>query len=79
MIDPAGRDNLARIAGHLRTSLARPIVINDFELVITPSIGIALYPEHGTSADTLVASADAAMYRCKHLRSAWEFHASNGS
>jgi diguanylate cyclase (GGDEF)-like protein len=75
LIDPAGRDNVARIAGHLRASLARPITIDDLDLVITPSIGIALYPDHGTSADLLVALADAAMYRSKQRRSAWEFYA----
>jgi diguanylate cyclase (GGDEF)-like protein len=79
LIDPAGRDNVARIAGHLRAMLAHPIAINGLELVITPSIGISLYPDHGTSADMLVARADAAMYRSKHLRSAWEFYEPNGS
>ena len=74
LIDPAGRDNVARIAGHLRATLAHPIALDDVELVITPSIGISLYPDHGTSGDALVAHADAAMYRSKQLRSAWEFH-----
>ena len=78
LIDPAGRDNVARIAGHLRATLANPIAIDGLELVITPSIGISLYPEHGTSADMLVARADAAMYRSKHLRSAWEFYEPTG-
>lgn len=74
LIDPAGRDNVARIAGHLRVTLARPIAINGLQVVITPSIGISLYPDHATNADTLVACADAAMYRSKQLRSGWEFY-----
>lgn len=79
LIDPAGRDNVARIAGHVRATLAQPIAIDDLELVITPSIGISLYPDHDTSAEMLVAHADAAMYRSKHLRSAWEFYQPIGS
>jgi diguanylate cyclase (GGDEF)-like protein len=74
LIDPAGRANVARIAGHLRATLALPISLSDLELVITPSIGIALFPEHGTSADLLVTHADAAMYRSKRNRTAWEFY-----
>lgn len=74
LIDPAGRDNVARIAGHLRVTLARPIAINGLQVVITPSIGISLYPDHATNADTLVTCADAAMYRSKRLGTGWEFY-----
>jgi diguanylate cyclase len=74
LINPAGRVNVARVAGHLRATLARPIVIDDLELVITPSIGISLYPEHATSADMLVRNADAAMYRSKRDRCPWAFY-----
>ena len=73
LIDPAGRENVARIAGLVRATLAEPIAIDDLQLVITPSIGISLYPDHGTSADQLIAQADAAMYQSKRNRSAWEF------
>ena len=74
LIDPTGRDNVARIAAHLLALLARPIAINELQVVITPSIGISLYPDHATGADTLVACADAAMYRSKRLRTGWEFY-----
>ena len=79
LIDPAGRDNVARIAAQLRTTLARPIAVSGLELAITPSIGIALYPDHGKTADVLVAHADAAMYRSKQKRSPCEFYQPAGS
>jgi diguanylate cyclase (GGDEF)-like protein len=74
LIDPGGRDNVARIAGLLRATLASPMAIDDRELVITPSIGISLYPDDGKNANQLVEHADAAMYRCKDQQSAWEFY-----
>jgi GGDEF domain-containing protein len=34
-------------------------------IVVTASIGIALYPQHGTSAEKLLSAADSAMYQAK--------------
>ena len=64
---------MARIAGLARTAIAQPIDLGALQIEITPSIGIAIYPDHGTSGDMLVANADAAMYRAKQRRTACEF------
>jgi GGDEF domain-containing protein len=37
-------------------------VIDDLILTVEPNIGIAVYPENGTSGAELVSNADAAMY-----------------
>lgn len=50
-----------------------PIGLGTLRFAITPSIGVALYPEHSTEGQTLVAHADAAMYRAKQRRSGVEF------
>jgi two-component system, cell cycle response regulator len=42
-----------------------PFRIDNASLDITISIGVAAYPEHGSSGKDLVAAADAAMYRAK--------------
>jgi predicted signal transduction protein with EAL and GGDEF domain/CheY-like chemotaxis protein len=46
-------------------ALAMPFQQGNYELVVTPSIGIALFPEHGTDAQTLLKNADSAMYEAK--------------
>ncbi len=73
LIDPTGRENVARIAGLVRKSIAAPLRLGELDFAITPSIGIALYPEHGTNGGMLIARADAAMYRAKALGSPCEF------
>jgi len=54
-----------RIAATVITQVAQPLQIKDIEVEITASIGISLYPEHGTTAEKLIRSADKAMYQVK--------------
>ncbi len=55
-----------RIATTLVAQIAQPLLIDNIEVVISASIGISLYPEHGTTAEKLIRSADKAMYQVKH-------------
>lgn len=55
----------AMVAGKMLSAIAAPAQIGEFLLSVSASIGIALYPEDGTDAATLIARADAAMYRIK--------------
>jgi len=57
--------NVAHIAQKILDSLARPFDLEGYELYITPSIGICVYPEDGEDAQTLMSNADAAMYHAK--------------
>ena len=51
----------------LRAAIADPLLIDGHTLRVTGSIGVANYPNDGTDARTLLANADAAMYRAKQI------------
>lgn len=53
------------IANKLLKTIELPIELNSHLLNISASIGIAIYPDDTTQADTLVKYADAAMYKAK--------------
>ncbi|MCX7192256.1 MAG: EAL domain-containing protein [Proteobacteria bacterium] len=55
----------AHVAEKLLATVARSYHIEQHELVVTPSIGIAMYPDDGTDFDKLYQCADVAMYRAK--------------
>jgi diguanylate cyclase (GGDEF)-like protein/PAS domain S-box-containing protein len=55
-----------RIASSLIQQIGLQIEINKVEVTISVSIGIALYPENGGTAEELIRAADKAMYRIKH-------------
>ncbi|HET7096105.1 MAG TPA: EAL domain-containing protein [Casimicrobiaceae bacterium] len=55
-------------------AFAQPFVVGGSEHRVSASIGIAVYPDDGTSADRLLYHADVAMYRAKELgRGRYEF------
>jgi predicted signal transduction protein with EAL and GGDEF domain len=54
-----------RIARRILDALSEPIPLQTHNPVVTPSIGIAIYPQDGDDPDTLVRNADTAMYAAK--------------
>lgn len=58
-------DGAAHVADKLLETIARTCQIEQYELAVTPSIGIAMYPSDGMDFDRLYQSADVAMYRAK--------------
>jgi len=55
----------AKTAKKILEAVREPFVLDDHQLHITTSIGIALYPDGGEDGDTLVKNAEIAMYRAK--------------
>ncbi len=53
------------VAEHVLDAMLRPFQIGELDLSISASIGISLYPQHGSDVDALLHAADLAMYHAK--------------
>lgn len=58
-------ENALAVARNHVESLFSPYQIDDKRLFVSASIGVALFPGHGTTAETLIKHADSAMYQAK--------------
>ncbi|MBV7415697.1 bifunctional diguanylate cyclase/phosphodiesterase [Aeromonas sp. sif2433] len=56
---------LVALAEQLLLSLHEPVELGQEQVAVSASIGIALYPDHGQSADALISAADSAMHEAK--------------
>lgn len=57
----------AVIAKRIRETLAQPITLDGYNIIVTPSIGIAIFPQDGDTLETLLKNADLAMYYSKRI------------
>lgn len=65
----AGIDNRLQswsVAEKIRLALSLPYYWHDDVIEMSASIGVAMYPEQGTNAESLIRAADEAMYRAKN-------------
>mgnify|MGYP001812666777 CR=1 FL=1 len=68
-------DNVATVAKRIVNALTPPFSCGGHQFVVTPSIGIALYPQDGTTGEQLLMNADSAMYSAKNLgRNTYKFY-----
>jgi len=60
-----------QVLDKLHQAFEQPMLVQGHPMRIQASMGVSLFPRDGDNARTLLASADAAMYRAKGLRSTW--------
>lgn len=73
-------ENPALVAKRMLAAVAAPYRIDGREVVVTVSIGIAVFPQDGSSAEDLLRSADQAMYAAKKLgKNTYTFHSQSAS
>ena len=71
-------ENVLSLARRVQELMQRPFQLEGREVVLTASIGIAMYPEDGTDAATLLKNADTAMFNAKHHgRSNYQFYSAS--
>ncbi len=66
----------AVVADKVRSALTVPFHFENEEVLVTPSIGIALYPSDAEDAEELIKGADAALHHAKSMgRNSYQFYA----
>jgi diguanylate cyclase len=73
------RDRLGRLASKLFEVVSAPLKLGKIEISVRPSIGIAVSPSDGHTAEVLLKNADAAMYRAKRRKTGYAFFDESGA
>lgn len=63
-------EDAGSVARKILSAAAQPIRVENHPVKLRLSIGISLYPEHGSNLETLLTRADAAMYHAKNSSAA---------
>ena len=58
-------EDAAIMAGRILRDVANPHLVDQYELHVTTSIGVSVFPHDGMDAETLIKNADTAMYQAK--------------
>jgi diguanylate cyclase (GGDEF)-like protein len=72
--DVPDRQAVVPVVRRVLKVLEEPVVVGGLALQCEGSIGIAIFPEHGKTVDSVMRAADVAMYMAKENRSGYEFY-----
>ena len=73
LTNPMGHEQLSQVASKLFDAISAPLTVGHLELTVRPSIGIAVSPDDGDTAATLLHRADVAMSRAKRRQLGYSF------
>lgn len=65
LTDLAHENDVTPVLQKIMEHASKPFFVEEHELFVNYSIGVALYPRDGDSVDVLIKNADSAMYRAK--------------
>ncbi|HYE34731.1 sensor domain-containing diguanylate cyclase [Methylocaldum sp.] len=61
----SGAEEACIVADKILTAVTHPIDVDGSEIIVSSSIGISIFPDHGSDNHSLVKAADEAMYHAK--------------
>jgi diguanylate cyclase (GGDEF)-like protein/PAS domain S-box-containing protein len=67
LADLHDRRGASAVATKVLEAVRHPVLVDEHELYVTTSVGIAIFPDDGADAEALLKNADRAMYRAKEL------------
>jgi diguanylate cyclase (GGDEF)-like protein len=73
--DVQSEELASEVAARLCATLEAPFVLNELTVHLEASVGIAMYPAHGSDVETLMQRADVAMYVAKASTATHELYA----
>jgi len=65
VVVPGNIDNVRRVARELLWSFDTAVPVDNLELLVRASVGVAVAPQHGSTGETLMKNADIALYHAK--------------
>lgn len=74
MLEAKEEVDIANAACKIIENVAEPCELDGLHLTVKPSIGIAVFPQDGESADVLLKNADSAMYKAKQSDKGYSFY-----
>lgn len=66
MLDNVNMEHIQYIINKIKTTVKMPIELQQSQVVITLSIGVSSFPQHGQTPDELIKYSDVAMYHAKN-------------
>ncbi|AUD78908.1 bifunctional diguanylate cyclase/phosphodiesterase [Kangiella profundi] len=76
--DVEDREAIVDVLDRIKHALDTPIMLGANQIYITPSLGVALYPDDGAEAGELLKKADMAMYNSKkHGKNTYSFYSTH--
>jgi diguanylate cyclase (GGDEF)-like protein/PAS domain S-box-containing protein len=76
LLPTADQEGAVMTSQKILQTLEKPFTLDELALDVEASIGIALFPEHGLDAETIMRRADIAMYTAKQTGSGYALYAS---
>lgn len=74
LLPQSGEEQAREIIAILQATLEEPITIDGFPLQVKTSVGVVIYPQHGSDPLDLMRRADVAMYTAKRKHQEYAFY-----